>query len=190
MGWRYQDYLDRQQEKADREWLAGLSPRDRLRFRLWQAWRLSILIAVLLLVFSCMYAARSAPIEPGRIEVIDGDTIKVGTTVYRLVGFDTPEAGANARCELERTLAANATWRLLRLPAWDGRHATLQLRPPVRRAASTRPRGGRDLDRRGPRSTVHLWCAILSSPRELVQLDQSATFATRFICRDAPTVSI
>jgi endonuclease YncB( thermonuclease family) len=120
MGWRYQDYLDRQQEKADREWLAGLSPRDRLRFRLWQAWRLSILIAVLLLVFSCMYAARSAPIEPGRIEVIDGDTIKVGTTVYRLVGFDTPEAGANARCELERTLAANATWRLRQLVAGGG----------------------------------------------------------------------
>lgn len=41
--------------------------------------------------FCLAIAALASPIEPGRIEVLDGDTIRVGGTVYRLIGFDTPE---------------------------------------------------------------------------------------------------
>ena len=56
--------------------------------------------------------AGAAPIEPGQIRVIDGDTIAVGTVHYRLVGFDTPESGPRARCPAERALAAQATQHL------------------------------------------------------------------------------
>lgn len=53
----------------------------------------------------------------GPISVIDGDTVRADRQVYRLVGFDTPESGALARCERERTLAAAATNRLRQLIA-------------------------------------------------------------------------
>ena len=58
---------------------------------------------------------RSAP-NPV-IEIIDGDTVRSGGSVYRLVGFDTPEAGMNAGCESERALAVKATQRLRQLVA-------------------------------------------------------------------------
>ena len=40
--------------------------------------------------------------------------------MYRLVGFNTPETGTNARCEFERALAAKATQRLRQLTAAGG----------------------------------------------------------------------
>jgi endonuclease YncB( thermonuclease family) len=54
------------------------------------------------------------------INVIDGDTVRSGGNVYRLVGFDTPESGSNARCAAERSLAARATFRLRQLVAGGG----------------------------------------------------------------------
>ena len=52
----------------------------------------------------------------GHIQVIDGDTIRSGGHIYRLVGFDTPET-VNPRCERERNLADAATRRLRELVA-------------------------------------------------------------------------
>jgi endonuclease YncB( thermonuclease family) len=49
------------------------------------------------------------------ISIVDGDTIRSNGRTYRLVGFDAPEAGARARCERERALAAAATKRLRQL---------------------------------------------------------------------------
>jgi hypothetical protein len=38
-------------------------------------------------------------------QVIDGDTVRLtGGQTFRLVGFDTPETGRNARCSYEREL--------------------------------------------------------------------------------------
>jgi endonuclease YncB( thermonuclease family) len=64
--------------------------------------------------------ALSKPIAPGAVQVVDGDTIRVRGRTIRLVGFDTPEAGINARCEGERNLAARTTARLRALVAGGG----------------------------------------------------------------------
>jgi len=69
----------------------------------------------LALALSCIAAAATAdPIQPEAIEVEDGDTIMVRgySRQVRLLGFDTPETGFEARCAAERTLAAQATQRL------------------------------------------------------------------------------
>jgi endonuclease YncB( thermonuclease family) len=49
------------------------------------------------------------------IQVVDGDTVRSGGAVYRLVGFDAPESGDNARCLSENVLAQRATQRLRQL---------------------------------------------------------------------------
>jgi endonuclease YncB( thermonuclease family) len=60
----------------------------------------------------------SAPsIKPVQIEVIDGDTIRANGQIYRLVGFDAPESGLEAKCESERRLAERATSRLRQVVA-------------------------------------------------------------------------
>lgn len=46
------------------------------------------------------------------ITIVDGDTVRSGGAVYRLVGFDTPERGDRASCERERNLAERAKARL------------------------------------------------------------------------------
>ena len=53
----------------------------------------------------------------GSIEVIDGDTVRHQGLTYRLIGFDTPERGDNARCDYERERADAATARLRSLVA-------------------------------------------------------------------------
>jgi endonuclease YncB( thermonuclease family) len=61
--------------------------------------------------------APSGWLESVRIDIIDGDSIRSGRQVYRLVGFNTPESGDNAKCPRERALAAEATRRLQQLVA-------------------------------------------------------------------------
>ena len=80
----------------------------------WQSW----LLVAGFLAFAT--ASAGSPIQPGQIEVVDGDTVRFKTQVYRLVGFDTPEAGLRSRCERERTLAAAATRRLRQLVEGGG----------------------------------------------------------------------
>jgi endonuclease YncB( thermonuclease family) len=65
---------------------------------------------------SLMNAAQPLALLDGyRIEVIDGDSIRSGKDVFRLVGFNTPEGGANARCQRERALSEAAKDRLSQL---------------------------------------------------------------------------
>ena len=61
--------------------------------------------------------APSGWLDSVRIEIIDGDTIRSGAQVYRLVGFNTPELGEGAKCPRERAVAAAARKRLHALVA-------------------------------------------------------------------------
>jgi endonuclease YncB( thermonuclease family) len=79
----------------------------------------SIARAMLVLMLT-VATALGSPIEPGAIEVVDGDTIRAGGRTFRLVGFDTPEMGSRSRCESGRTLAAAASRRLRHLIAGGG----------------------------------------------------------------------
>jgi endonuclease YncB( thermonuclease family) len=75
---------------------------------------------------SSVQVVRGVPSTPQQssyshpIEIVDGDTIRSGGYVYRLVGFDTPETGRNARCAREQTLGAAATRRLTELVRGGG----------------------------------------------------------------------
>ena len=53
----------------------------------------------------------------GRIEVVDGDTVRSNGQSFRLVGFNTPKSGLNGQCSGEREFAARATHRLQQLGA-------------------------------------------------------------------------
>lgn len=57
--------------------------------------------------------AVAAPIEPGNVHVIDGDTIRIGhkRPDVRLVGFNAPET-RRAQCDAEGKLGSKATRRL------------------------------------------------------------------------------
>jgi endonuclease YncB( thermonuclease family) len=59
----------------------------------------------------------AALIQPERITVVDGDTIRVDNQSYRLAGIDTPESGPRAQCLAERDKAARATLRVRELVA-------------------------------------------------------------------------
>lgn len=74
----------------------------------------------LALALSCIAAPASAePIEPDAIGIVDGDTITVRglSRQVRLLGFDTPETGFEARCVAEWILAGKATQRLRQIVA-------------------------------------------------------------------------
>lgn len=77
--------------------------------------------------------AQFDPVHPGgsTIRVVDGDTVKVGETTYRLVGYNTPEVYAITHpCPAEVIAGKLASGRLAQLatnlrvepvPCWDGR---------------------------------------------------------------------
>jgi endonuclease YncB( thermonuclease family) len=67
--------------------------------------------------FSHLWDRSGTAPSSSRIKIVDGDTVRSGGNLYRLLGFDTPESGTNARCERERALADRATKRLRQLLA-------------------------------------------------------------------------
>jgi len=117
MGWRTADNYEAAERERHHELLASLPIRERVRLRLRQAFAIIVLVAAFLLMCAIAFGS---PIEPRQIDVMDGDTIRVNDTVYRLVGFDTPEAGFRAKCERERTVGHAATQRLRQLIAGGG----------------------------------------------------------------------
>lgn len=69
-------------------------------------------VAIVLLVFITVIALAddAAPVSPRDVYIIDGDTIRVRSETFPLVGFDAPEIGRTARCEreVEKGYAAKA----------------------------------------------------------------------------------
>lgn len=61
------------------------------------------------------HAAAVAAALFGAIIAIDGDSIRVDGTSYRLYGFDTPELGKRAKCEHERIWAQASKARMREL---------------------------------------------------------------------------
>jgi len=108
----------------------NFQPRQRNAFRRvlsrYQIVELFVVIGAILLLWggsSLLKISRAidqGPIlwaESVRLDIIDGDSIRTGRQVYRLVGFNTPETGDNAKCAHERALADEATRRLRQLVA-------------------------------------------------------------------------
>jgi len=62
----------------------------------------------------------AAELQPSRIEVVDGGTVRLDGQSYRLIGLDTPESGARAKCAAEREKAAAAARRLREIVAGGG----------------------------------------------------------------------
>jgi endonuclease YncB( thermonuclease family) len=84
-------------------------------------WSRGCAVILRLAFLLCFIAAtaNAAPIEPGQVEVLDGDTIRVAGETFRLVGFDAPET-YRAQCPSERQLGNRATFRLRQLVASGG----------------------------------------------------------------------
>ena len=70
--------------------------------------------------YSVASADSGDAINPFEITVIDGDTIKARGRTIRLVGFDAPEAGSQAKCAREREIGARAATQLKTLIAGGG----------------------------------------------------------------------
>ena len=72
--------------------------------------------AILATLFSFVMArrVRHIAIEPHAVSVLDGDTIRVAATTYRLAGLDTPEV-FTPRCANERELGRHAMQALTTL---------------------------------------------------------------------------
>jgi endonuclease YncB( thermonuclease family) len=63
--------------------------------------------------------ANASPLDPGQVDVVDGDTVRIAGETFRLVGFDAPET-YRARCPSERELGNWATFRLRQLVSGGG----------------------------------------------------------------------
>ncbi|HRD78453.1 MAG TPA: thermonuclease family protein [Hyphomicrobiaceae bacterium] len=72
---------------------------------------LSIKLAASLIAIVQPWPAQAEPVEKSRIEVVDGDSVRLDGIEWRLKGFDTPEI-ATSRCEAERRLGLLAKARL------------------------------------------------------------------------------
>lgn len=119
-------YPDFQRRRIARPRHRGVLRRTVSHFQLVE---LTVIIGVILLLWGALSVGKlpqnlsQAPsgwLESVRIDIIDGDSIRTGGAVYRLAGFDTPEAGTDAKCARERALAAQAKRRLKELVAGGG----------------------------------------------------------------------
>jgi endonuclease YncB( thermonuclease family) len=119
-----------------------------------------------------MRGGPAEPIEPGAIEVIDGDTIRAyGVAVVPLVGIDAPETGLRSRCESERTKGALASRRLRMLVAGGGLDLTdVACSCPAGTQGTLRCNYGRD-------------CAVLTvRGKDVAEIMIGEGLARRYVC--------
>jgi endonuclease YncB( thermonuclease family) len=76
----------------------------------------ALAFSFLALALGCAAPVAADPISPGRVQVLDGDTIRVDGSRpdVRLVGFNAPET-FRAECSAERDLGDRATRRVREL---------------------------------------------------------------------------
>jgi micrococcal nuclease len=76
---------------------------------------LALYLVAHLVYVNAQAAEQRSIIQPGQFRVVDGDTIRIGKHDVRAYGYDTPEKGSLAKCDLEREMAARATARMKEL---------------------------------------------------------------------------
>lgn len=101
-------------------------PQKRMRRTFDPTLGLIFILAILVLVFGLGRVVKYVSGEKqggtsqsvvGDITILDGDTIRSGDIVFRLIGFDAPERGDRALCDRERELAEATAARLSALVA-------------------------------------------------------------------------
>jgi micrococcal nuclease len=71
------------------------------------------ILPTIFLAFSLAGDVSADPIKRDRIEVVDGDTVRIDGELVRLVGFDAPETTLGQyRCDAERERGERAARRL------------------------------------------------------------------------------
>lgn len=75
-----------------------------------------LVLALALALTLAGYQAKAEPVSRDRIEIIDGDTVRIDGKSWRLMGFDTPET-FYAKCVSERERGNAATKRLAEIIA-------------------------------------------------------------------------
>jgi endonuclease YncB( thermonuclease family) len=132
-----------------------------------------IALAAMILILWVSFARAQTP----PVEVIDGDTVRISGTTYRLVGYDTPEVYAIERpCPAEHQLGLIASARLRSLmpitvepvPCWGGRKSDRY----GRTCGLARTQGGEDVG-------AVLVREGLANPLSLVKAEKRADWCKR-----------
>ena len=113
------DFKHRRRSTWSKDRVTPKKPRPEMEIPGWAPWCFVVALLVTALYLNLDIDQNDQSYQTAastrHIEVVDGDTVRRDGEIFRLVGFNTPESGLNARCSSEQGLAAKATDRLQQL---------------------------------------------------------------------------